>query len=73
MAGLTGAEGATEVNDITSKLDQQSTSDLGATNITQGAVDTTSETMPALDEDAENSLDVTAKPGEAPVANTIGE
>lgn len=73
LAGLTGAEGATEANDITSQLDQQNTSDLGATNITQGAVDTTSETMPALDEDAENSLDVTAKPGEAPVANTIGE
>ena len=72
LAGLTGAEGATEANDITSQLDQQNTSDLGATNITQGAVETTEETMPALDEDAENSMDVTASPGQEPTANTIG-
>jgi hypothetical protein len=45
---------------------------LGATNITQGVVDTTEETMPALDEDQENDLDVSANPGEEPVANTIG-
>ena len=72
LAGLTGAEGATEANDITSEVGQDSTEDLGATKITQGAVDTTEETMPALDEDAKNSMDVTANPGEEPVANTIG-
>ena len=75
LAGLTGAAGATEANDITNELgkqDQENTEDLGATNITQGVVDTTEETMPALDEDQENDLDVSAKPGEEPVANTIG-
>lgn len=73
LAGLTGAEGATESADITDTLDQENTSDLGATNITQGTVDTMVESNPALDEDQSNEMDVTATPGQEPVPGTIGQ
>ena len=72
LAGLTGAEGATESADITDTIDQESTEDLGATNITQGTVDTMSESNPPLDEDQSNEMDVTATPGQEPVPGTIG-
>ena len=73
LAGLTGAEGATESADITDTLDQENTEDLGATNITQGTVETMSESNPALDEDQTSEMDVSATPGQEPVPGTIGQ